>query len=198
MFLPVCAPSWLWKFILHIVFACFGLCWCNAFFHLDFRKARFWWLVLVCVWGCVFLWWGAFLHVLPPWFWQGFLGNACCWCVRFFVSCMVGSPWGIPIEIFTCQTPCGICMDSIGGGHGVQARNFSKHVPPQIFHAKPASKRMKILPFYGLGVGVYELVWFRQAPCIIICLLKKKLSLSKSCLESVELQKTPLTIFPLK
>ena len=30
-------------------FGCFGLCWCHAFFHFDFRKVRFGWLVLVGV-----------------------------------------------------------------------------------------------------------------------------------------------------
>ena len=51
--MPQVAFDCLWKCILHMVCGCFGLCWCHAFFHFDFRKARFGWLVLVCVWGCV-------------------------------------------------------------------------------------------------------------------------------------------------
>ena len=106
-----------------------------------------------CVFGVVLVWWGAICAVHPLSIWECFLGNACCWCVRFFVSFMVGSFGGIPTEIFTCQPPCGICMDSIGGGHGVQARNFSKHVPHQIFHAQTHFQKYENLAFLWFGGG---------------------------------------------
>ena len=42
-------------------------------------------------------------------------------------------------------------MDSIGGGQGVQARNFSKHVPHQIFHAQTHFQKSENLPFLCFG-----------------------------------------------
>ena len=106
-----------------------------------------------CVFGVVFAVLGCIFAVHPPSDFKALLGNASCWCVRFFVSFMLGSPWGIPNEIFTCQPPCGKCMDSIGGGHGVQARNFSKHVPPQIFHAQTSFQKNENLAFLWFGGG---------------------------------------------
>ena len=57
---------------------------------------------------------------------------------------------------------------------------FPNMCPTKSSMPKPTSKKMKILPFYGWGVGVYESVSFRQGLYIIMCLFQK-IQLSKSC-----------------
>ena len=68
------------------------------FFPFRFSQSTLWMISLGGCVGLCLLWWGAFLHVLPPWFWPGFLGNACCWCVWLFLLLCLGPFGRFPLE----------------------------------------------------------------------------------------------------
>jgi hypothetical protein len=81
------------------------------------------------------------------------LGNASCWCVRFFVSFMLGSPWGIPNEIFTCQPP----LWKMHGFHRWGAwcsspKLFQACAPPNL-PCQTRFQKNENLPFLWFGGG---------------------------------------------
>ena len=151
--MPQVAFDCLWKCILHMVCGCFGLCWCHAFFHFDFRKARFGWLVLVCVCGVVFVVLGPLSACSAPMVLARSLGKCLLLVSLAFSSFLLGSLWAILFGILTCQTPCVTCMDFVGGGHGARAPNFPTRFPHQILHAQPPFQNNENIPFLCLGGG---------------------------------------------
>ena len=122
-------------------------------FPFRFSQSTLWMISLgVCV-GLCLLCVGPLSACSAPMVLARSLGK-CFWLVCLaFSSFMLGSLWAIPLGILTCQTPCVICIDFIGRGHGIQAPNFPKRFPHQILHAQPPCQKNENLAFLCLGGG---------------------------------------------